>query len=60
MTRIRIMLSDDAGAAVVEYALMGAMLSVIMIAALTAIATECKTRLGVTTGKMTALGTTPP
>ena len=54
------LLSDDSGATVVEYAVISAMLSVAMIAALAAIAAECTARLSVTSGKMTSLGTNPP
>jgi Flp pilus assembly pilin Flp len=54
------LLRDDCGATVVEYAVISATLSVAMIAALAAIATECTTRLSVTSGNMTSLGTNPP
>jgi Flp pilus assembly pilin Flp len=57
---LRQLLSDDSGATVVEYALISAVLSAAMIAALAAIAAECATRLSVTGGKMTSLGTNPP
>jgi Flp pilus assembly pilin Flp len=54
------LLGDDSGAALVEYALVSALLSAAMIAALAAIAAECATRLSVTSGGMTTLGTNPP
>jgi Flp pilus assembly pilin Flp len=54
------LLRDDAGATMVEYAVISAMLSVAMIAALAAIVSECTTRLSVTSGKMASLGTNPP
>jgi Flp pilus assembly pilin Flp len=54
------LLADDGGATMVEYAVIAAVLSVAMISALAAIATECKTRLSATSANMTALGTTPP
>jgi Flp pilus assembly pilin Flp len=60
MTFLFRVLADDGGATLVEYALLSAVLSAAMIAALAAIASECKTRLSVTSGQMTALGTTPP
>jgi Flp pilus assembly pilin Flp len=53
------LLRDDAGATVMEYAVISALLSVAMIAALSAIAAECAARLSVTSGRMTALGTNP-
>jgi Flp pilus assembly pilin Flp len=54
------MLGDDSGVALVQYALVSALLSVAMIAALAAIIAECATRLSVTSGGMTTLGTNPP
>jgi len=59
MTGIIRLLHDESGAAVVEYALISAALSAVMIGALAMIVSECRTRLSVTSGKMTALGTTP-
>jgi len=53
------MLADDSGATMAEYALISAVLSVTMIAALVAIAAACGTRLSVTSGKLTLLGTNP-
>jgi Flp pilus assembly pilin Flp len=54
------LLGDDSGAALVQYALISALMSVAMIAALAAIAAECATRLSVTSGRMTTLGLNPP
>jgi Flp pilus assembly pilin Flp len=53
------LLADESGATMVEYALVSAVLSLAMIAALTAIAAECGTRLSATSGKLTTLGTNP-
>lgn len=52
-------LADDRGATTAEYALIAASLAIVMIAALTAIASECKTRLSDTSTNMTALGVSP-
>jgi pilus assembly protein Flp/PilA len=54
------LMADESGATLVEYAVISAVLSVAMIGALTAIASECTTRLSATSSNMTALGTTPP
>lgn len=60
MTALARMLADESGATIVEYAVISAVLSVSMIAALLTIAAECAARLSVTSGKMTSLGTSPP
>jgi Flp pilus assembly pilin Flp len=60
VTRFARLIADESGAALVEYALISAVLSAVMIAALAAIAAECSVRLATTSGKMTSLGTSPP
>jgi Flp pilus assembly pilin Flp len=59
MTSFIRLLRDESGATIVEYALISAALSAVMIGALATIVSECKNRLSVTSAKMTALGTTP-
>lgn len=60
MTTFVRMLADDSGATLVEYALVSATLSVLMIGALTTIASQCSTRLSGTSTKLTGLGSAPP
>lgn len=59
MTQLIRLLADDSGAALAEYALISAVLAMVMIAGLAAIVTECGSRLTVTSSKMTLLGTAP-
>jgi Flp pilus assembly pilin Flp len=60
MKRFAALLRDESGAALVQYALVSALMSVAMMAALAAIAAECATRLSVTSSGMTTIGTNPP
>ncbi|HEY0382351.1 MAG TPA: hypothetical protein VGC72_09140 [Candidatus Elarobacter sp.] len=60
MTAFCRLLADDSGATLVEYALASTALALTAIAALAAITHQCATRLATTSGKLTALGTSPP
>jgi Flp pilus assembly pilin Flp len=54
------MLADDSGVTAVQYALIAALLSVVMIGALTKITAVCSTRLATTSTNLTLLGSAPP
>jgi Flp pilus assembly pilin Flp len=54
------MLADDSGVTIVQYALITALLSVVMIGALVKIAAVCATRLATTSTNLTGLGSSPP
>ena len=54
------LLGDESGAVLAEYALVSAILSVAMVAALVAIAAQCATRLAGTSSGLTSLGSSPP
>lgn len=54
------MLADDSGIAVVQYAVITAVLSVAMIGALATIVTICTTTYGTTSTNLSGLGTSPP
>ena len=54
------MLADDSGVAVVQYAVITAVLSVAMIGALATIVTICTTTYGTTSTNLSGLGTSPP
>lgn len=60
MTRFVRMLADDSGVTIVQYALITALLSVVMIGALVKIAAVCATRLATTSTNLTGLGSSPP
>jgi Flp pilus assembly pilin Flp len=60
VSALRRLLSDESGATTVEYAVVGGTLALMALAALAAIANQCAARLAVTSGKLTALGTSPP
>ncbi|GAC1576515.1 MAG: hypothetical protein NVS3B7_09460 [Candidatus Elarobacter sp.] len=50
-------LADESGVTLVEYALVSGTFAVLAIGGLAAIVTQCGLRLGVTSTKLTALGT---
>ena len=60
MSALRAMLADDAGATLVEYAVVTAALALAMAGVLAAIAAQCGVQLGATSSGMPSLGTTPP
>ncbi|HEY0613346.1 MAG TPA: hypothetical protein VGC96_01850 [Candidatus Elarobacter sp.] len=57
MIAFRRLLGDESGGTLVEYALVSALLAAAAAGGLSLIASQCAARLGATSAKLTALGT---